>query len=296
MAESTKEDRRANQVYERMDTMWQELEAMAAFAKEQAVREKEKAAKEKKESALAPATRDSKISIGSRGGPPLQYKKDEWDRVEESTFGEAVGEKVEKHLVSCCKPLPCDVKLLQILGEEGEGLLNDDYERIFEYFRNKHMRLDRQFISNRRRGKGDDDDSADRRSTSNNMPEGKAKAAPAQVGLSASMGRRRLDTGAGAGAGAAAGAGATAGAAAQASGTGKNPLRKRFDTGASNPEEPSPRPSGRGHVSGLVMAVPVMQKLARNAQASVAARTSQGVSLPAIASARADGGFSPHAS
>mmetsp|Transcript_88290 Transcript_88290/g.224749 ORF Transcript_88290/g.224749 Transcript_88290/m.224749 type:complete len:294 (-) Transcript_88290:74-955(-) len=292
MSDGTKEERRANQVYERMETMWQELEAMAAVAKKQAV--KEKTAKEKQEPPRPqpPGT----PSVGSRGGAlPLQYKKDEWDLVEEATFGEAVGEKVEKHLVVCCKPLPCDVKLLQMLGEEGEGLLNDDYERIFEYFRNKHLRLDRQFISSRHRGKGEVDDSADRRSTSNSMPGGKARAAPAQLGLSASMGTRRMDTGAGAGAGAAAGAGATAGSLAQASGTGKSPLRKRFESGASNPEEPSPRSLGRGHISGLVMAVPVMQKLARNAQASVAARIVQGVSLPAIASARADGGFSPHA-
>mmetsp|Transcript_49719 Transcript_49719/g.128320 ORF Transcript_49719/g.128320 Transcript_49719/m.128320 type:complete len:146 (+) Transcript_49719:254-691(+) len=139
-------------------------------------------------------------------------------------------------MVACCKPQPCDKKLLQILGEEGSRLLNDDYERIFDYFRNNHMRLDRQFISNRHRGRGGDDEPSDNRSSTTSAPGDKANTAPDPPGLSTSTGRHPSDTGArdAAGAGSAAGTGSTAVAAAQASGNGKSPLWKR------DPEPSSP--------------------------------------------------------
>lgn len=132
----TRGDWKAQQLYERWDTMWRECQEMNTFAREEIRRvQKVKEAERRAEIAAHP-----KSSPSRRGS--AQGRKPE----ENDGLASDISEKAEKQFVTCCKPFPCDIKLLQILGQEGEQLLTDDYERVYEYFRNKNMTLDRQFV------------------------------------------------------------------------------------------------------------------------------------------------------
>lgn len=126
---------RAQAMYEKMDLMSRELERLADIGKEEV---------------LVHAPVDVKRPMGAAMSSSAPgFPKDEWDAVDDSIFEDTPCEEFEKNLVDVCKPMPWDIKLLGLLGEAGEDLLNEDYERVFDYFRNKHLKHDQQLISER---------------------------------------------------------------------------------------------------------------------------------------------------
>lgn len=132
----TRGDWRAQQLYERWDTMWRELQEMDSFAREEIRRVQR----------VKEAERRAEIAAHPKGSPTRRGSVPGRKPEENDGLASDISERAEKQFVACCKPFPCDIKLLQILGQEGEQLLTDDYERVYEYFRNKNMTLDRQFV------------------------------------------------------------------------------------------------------------------------------------------------------
>jgi len=123
-------------MYEKMDSMARELDRLYELGREE-------------DALLAPlaALKASGGGAASAALGGLGLGRDEWDNTEDCIFEDTTNEDFERNLLEVCRPMPWDLRLLGQLGEECEDLLSEDYDRIFKYFRNKHVEHDQQLIS-----------------------------------------------------------------------------------------------------------------------------------------------------
>lgn len=120
--------------FERMENLSMEIGRIATVGKADAL------ASRRRRGSQGTSRRQSGLDDGDKGNSGLAGWEDdaEFSFLEDDTTLD-----MEDHLVKSCKPEPIDLKLLAMLGPDGEAKLSEDYERIFEYFRHKSVLMER---------------------------------------------------------------------------------------------------------------------------------------------------------